>query len=141
MQFYRIFRTFQNFAKCKALGDFLISLLEIVHPKGFLCGYQPKFEFLELIWDSRYFPTLALKQSCDLLSVCSINSAIVTISDDYLFTIPQTQFQVAAESDDSTVITRQVFCAFFDISPVQLTKFLFLSGSKRPCKDLIIKLL
>ena len=23
--------------------------------------YQPKLEFLELIWDSRYFPTLALK--------------------------------------------------------------------------------
>ena len=56
------FRTFPNFSKCKALGDFLISFLEIAHLKGCLGGTsRPKFEFLELIWDSRYFPTLALK--------------------------------------------------------------------------------
>ena len=39
------FRTFPNFSKCKALGDFLISFLEIVHLKGCLGGISQNSNF------------------------------------------------------------------------------------------------
>ena len=39
------FRTFPNFSKCKALGDFLISFLEIVHLRGCLGGTSQNSNF------------------------------------------------------------------------------------------------
>ena len=56
------FRTFLKLSKCKALGDFLISFSEITIPKGCLGGINQNSISSELICDSRYFPTLALKR-------------------------------------------------------------------------------
>ena len=48
------FLTFPNFSKCKALEDFLIPFLEIVHLKGCLGGIRQKsngenlFEILDI---------------------------------------------------------------------------------------------
>ena len=39
------FRTFPNFSKCKALEDFLISFLEIVHLKGCLGSIRTDLKF------------------------------------------------------------------------------------------------
>ena len=39
------FRTFPGFSKCKALEDFLISFLEIVHLKGYLGGISQNSNF------------------------------------------------------------------------------------------------
>ena len=41
------------------------------HTKGLFGWYKPNFDFSELIWDSRYIPTMALKryQWCPLFSV------------------------------------------------------------------------
>ena len=40
-----ISRTFPNFSRCKALEDFLITFLEIVHPKGSLGGISQNSNF------------------------------------------------------------------------------------------------
>ena len=58
--FFANFRTFLKFSKCKALGDFLISFLERVPLKGCLGGISQNWNFCNW-FDSRYFPTLALK--------------------------------------------------------------------------------
>ena len=52
MYFFQIFLTLLNLSKCKALGDFLISLLETVISEDCLGGTLPKFNSLKLIWDS-----------------------------------------------------------------------------------------
>ena len=77
MVFFENFRTFLDlkFSKCKAIGDFLISIFINNHSKGLFGKYKAKFDFSELIWDSRYISTLALK----LPTLCRIESSSKTI--------------------------------------------------------------
>ena len=61
--FFCEFSNFSKIIQMQSAWGFFNIIFWNNHTKGLLGWYKPKFDFSELIWDSRYIPTLALNHT------------------------------------------------------------------------------